>query len=93
MFDESKTGNDQLACMYQEIKGTVTGQEEPIRREHGQVLIVVVSPQDTILIVQRKIKQMVFDCDIFYDNRKMNRNKLCKYNHYDPSDNYTKYGT
>ena len=35
--DESKTSNDQLACMYQEIKGTVPCQEEPIRREHGQV--------------------------------------------------------
>ena len=44
IFDESNTGDDQLAHMYQEIKGTVPVQEEPIRREHGQVLIVVVSP-------------------------------------------------
>ena len=51
--------------MYQEIKGTVPGQEEPIRREHGQVLIVVVSPQGAVLNVQSRRKQMVFDHEIF----------------------------
>ena len=43
-FSESKTSSDELARMYQEIKGTISGQEEPMRREHGQVLIVLVSP-------------------------------------------------
>ena len=51
--------------MYQEIKGTVPGQEEPIRREHGQVLIVVVSPWRVVLNVQSRRKQMVFNCEIF----------------------------
>ena len=38
--------------MYQEIKGTVPGQVEPIRRENGQVLIVVASLQSMVLSVQ-----------------------------------------
>ena len=51
--------------MYQESKVAVPGQEEPMRREHGQVLIVMVSPYGAVLNVQRKIRQMDFDCEIF----------------------------
>ena len=54
IYNENKTDSCIRESMCREIKGTIPGKVEPIRRENGQELIVVALPQGMVLSVQKK---------------------------------------